>query len=327
MTIDDTDDDDDDSSSSVVAAAAFYDDVVNRKKKQHHRRWWWWCRRRCCSSVVAGHVFQGRKMVLLVRYKNFHPLFLIIVLVLVTSSSWFIPVIRCCAEEDVPINHNNDDDDDTTVAATTRRRSSTRSSSIDNVGGPIAGFDENDQDNEIVYRPGHTVEDRVVSPLPYTYIRKDDLPDNFRWDAIVVDDDNDEAEASTTTTTTKVVSYITKALNQHLPQWCGSCWAHSAASSLADRIKIDRYYMKKRRKSRRQDDDDDEEVDDDSKTTIGTTTTDDDINLSVQFVLNCGADVAGSCLGGTPSGFYQFVHDIGYIPYDTCQPYVVFSQR
>ncbi|KAL7442107.1 hypothetical protein ACHAXH_006643 [Discostella pseudostelligera] len=90
-------------------------------------------------------------------------------------------------------------------------------------------------------------------------------------------------------------SCLTKQLNQHIPQYCGSCWAHAALSSLADRIKIARNCAAE------------------------------DINLSIQFVLNCGGDVAGSCHGGSVTGAYQFIHEFGSVPFDTCQPYIACS--
>lgn len=33
-------------------------------------------------------------------------------------------------------------------------------------------------------------------------------------------------------------SYVTRTLNQHIPKYCGSCWAHAAISSFSDRLKI-----------------------------------------------------------------------------------------
>jgi cathepsin X len=85
-------------------------------------------------------------------------------------------------------------------------------------------------------------------------------------------------------------------LNQHIPQYCGACWAHAALSSLADRIKISR------------------------KDIVGQ-----DINLSVQFLLNCGREIAGSCLGGSATGAYEFIKTNGFVPYETCQPYIACS--
>lgn len=71
-------------------------------------------------------------------------------------------------------------------------------------------------------------------------------------------------------------SYITRSLNQHIPQYCGSCWAHGAISSLGDRIKIAR------------------------------NATGDEINLSIQHILNCAGSVAGRCVKNTTVFFFLF---------------------
>lgn len=91
-------------------------------------------------------------------------------------------------------------------------------------------------------------------------------------------------------------SYVTKMLNQHIPQYCGSCWAHGSASALADRIKI-------------------------ARNATGT-----DINLSIQYILNCGGRIAGSCHGGSHAGAYAFIKEHG-IPFDTCQAYLACSSE
>jgi len=92
-------------------------------------------------------------------------------------------------------------------------------------------------------------------------------------------------------------NFCTKNLNQHIPQYCGSCWAHGAVSALGDRIKIAR-----------------------NATGI-------DINLSVQHVLNCGN--VGSCYGGSVTGVYSWLHKISStgsgIAYDTGNPYLACS--
>lgn len=131
--------------------------------------------------------------------------------------------------------------------------------------------------SEIKILAGHTVSNDHVSPLPHSYIDEDDLPDDFNWGDV------------------DGVNYLTHSLNQHIPQYCGSCWAHGSVSALADRVKI-------ARKNKG-----------------------DDINLSIQFILNCGGKVAGSCHGGYHTGTYQFIKDTGFIPFDTCMSYMACS--
>jgi cathepsin X len=116
-----------------------------------------------------------------------------------------------------------------------------------------------------------------------------DLPHNFTWGNI------------------DGVNMLTMSRNQHLPQYCGSCWAHGSVSALGDRIKIDR--LKKAPKNK----------------APGT-----DINLSVQHILNCGG--VGSCHGGSVVGPYQWLSQISQatsagISYETSQPYMACSSE
>ena len=116
-------------------------------------------------------------------------------------------------------------------------------------------------------------------PLPHKYLAASHLPDAFTWANV------------------DGVSYLTHSLNQHVPQYCGSCWAHGALSSLADRIKIARLGQG------------------------------DDINLSIQNILNCGTELAGSCHGGYHTSTYEFIQEQGFVPYDTCMPYIACSEE
>eukprot|EP00562_Extubocellulus_spinifer_P033323 CAMPEP_0178689666 /NCGR_PEP_ID=MMETSP0699-20121125/5664_1 /TAXON_ID=265572 /ORGANISM="Extubocellulus spinifer, Strain CCMP396" /LENGTH=304 /DNA_ID=CAMNT_0020334753 /DNA_START=831 /DNA_END=1749 /DNA_ORIENTATION=+ len=52
-----------------------------------------------------------------------------------------------------------------------------------------------------------------------------------------------------------------------------------------------------------------------------------DINLSIQYILNCGGDTAGSCHGGSHTGAYEFVKESGFVPLDTCLPYIACSEE
>lgn len=121
----------------------------------------------------------------------------------------------------------------------------------------------------------------TISPLPHEYIKTEDLPDALTW----CDKDG--------------VNYCTMSRNQHIPQYCGSCWAHGSASALGDRVKIARKGM-------------------------GI-----DINIAVQHILNCGG--IGSCHGGSVDGPYQWIHQISAtgtgIAFETENPYMACSSE
>jgi cathepsin X len=82
---------------------------------------------------------------------------------------------------------------------------------------------------------------------------------------------------------------MTTDLNQHIPQYCGSCWMHSTASTIADRIKIKSKGMQR------------------------------DVIPSIQVMLNCGK-LVGSCGGGDVHAAFRWIHMNG-IPDVTCQQY------
>jgi cathepsin X len=120
--------------------------------------------------------------------------------------------------------------------------------------------------------PGHTQKRHITSPQPFEYLSPSDIPAEWDWRNV------------------NGANLVTKDLNQHIPQYCGSCWAHGSMSALADRVKIARKGAWP------------------------------DYNFAIQYILNCGTDVAGSCDGGSATGAYQFVSQSG-IPEDTCLQY------
>ena len=82
---------------------------------------------------------------------------------------------------------------------------------------------------------------------------------------------------------------MTPVRQQHLPQYCGSCWAFATLSSLSDRIKIARNAAYP------------------------------EVILSPQVIINCNG--GGSCNGGDPHGVYEYLTAQG-LPDETCQAYV-----
>jgi len=102
-------------------------------------------------------------------------------------------------------------------------------------------------------------------------IPKEDLPKNWDWGNV------------------NGINYLTQMRQQHLPNWCGSCWAHAATSALSDRIKIARKAAWP------------------------------DINIAPQVLVSCEQKDEG-CNGGSALNSYQFIYE-NYITDETCSIY------
>eukprot|EP01132_Coremiostelium_polycephalum_P001946 gene1946-2382_t len=84
-------------------------------------------------------------------------------------------------------------------------------------------------------------------------------------------------------------SFVAVTRNQHLPQYCGSCWAFGTTSALSDRIRI------------------------------ATNGAFPEVDLAPQVLLNC-AGPDNTCDGGDPTEAYEYMMNKG-IPDETCAPY------
>ena len=120
------------------------------------------------------------------------------------------------------------------------------------------------------YKKNPDVKPYVKTPQPWEYMTNEELPKSY--------DPRD----------INGVSYVSVTKNQHIPQYCGSCWAFSAASAISDRLRL---------------------------MTKGAWPTQE---LSPQVIVNC-ADTASGCHGGDMLSAYRMMKEMGEIGRASCR--------
>lgn len=127
------------------------------------------------------------------------------------------------------------------------------------------------------YTPGQWKGSYVVkTPQPHTYLSAQDVPKHWDW------------RNATLAGVSGSRNYCTKSINQHIPQYCGSCWAMAATSSIADRLRIAKKGAWE------------------------------DVELAVQTAVHC---CSNGCDGGEPETVHDYMYHTG-LGSDTCQNYI-----
>ena len=117
--------------------------------------------------------------------------------------------------------------------------------------------------------------ERPPEKYAWDEIDEADLPDNWDWGNI------------------NGVNYLSWSKNQHIPVYCGSCWAQGTTSALADRFNI-----------------------------MTNLTNPTPIGLNAQVIVNCEA--GGDCEGGNPGGVWEYAYRHG-VPDSSCEQYVALD--